>query len=173
MAVNKILGFGIISVFVGLIIKGAVNVAQAANAVDKLTYDLEDIKIKKIEYFSGFIPKGVIYSIDIQLNNPTAKELVITKPYITISIPDSLGKYTRVANTSEPGNVETKIRSNSNIKLNLDIEIRFLNVIPFLPNFVAYIISRLKGIKATQKVLVNATIDSMGITIPIDKVMEI
>lgn len=170
---KKVFGLGILAVIAGFLIKGVVNATQAANAVDKLTFDLEGVKIKEIKYFTGVIPKGVVYVIDFQLNNPTAKELIITKPYVTISIPDSTGKYSRIANTSEPGDVETKIRANSNIKLSLDIEVRFLNVIPFLPNFVGYIIDRLKGIKATQKVLINATIDSMGITIPIDKVIEI
>lgn len=172
-SITKIaLGFG--TAIAGFfLIKKLVNVGEASNTAEKLTYDIEGVKIKKIEYFSGLIPKGVIYTFDLQLNNPTSKELIISKLYIKVSLPDGKGSYSRVANTSEASVAETKIKANANTRLSLDIEMRFANALPFLPNIISYVIGRLRGIKASQKVLVNATIDSMGITIPIDKVMEI
>jgi hypothetical protein len=150
-----------------------VHATQAANAADKLAVDINNFKIKEILKKGGFIPVGVIYTIDIQINNPTSKELTISQLYINLSIKNKQGTLDRIANTSVPSAKEITIKASGQTILSHDIEIRFANVAGIIPNFIGYIINRLRGAKSTQQVLADISLDSMGLTIPSQEVINI
>lgn len=161
----KFIGLGVFAAFIGIVVNAAVKTAQASNTAEKLTIDYDGLKIKKVEYFAGFIPKGVIYSIYLKLNNPTNNELQVTNPYITLSIAGQNGASQRIANTQEASSTPILIKANANTKVDHDVEIRLANVLPHIPQFVDYVISRLRGQKATIKVIADISIEALGATI--------
>ena len=164
------IGFALAIIGVGAF---AVHAIQSANAADKLAIDINNFKIKEILKKGGFIPVAVIYTIDFQINNPTSKALSISQLYITLSIKNKQGTLDRIANTSVPSAKETSIKANGQTILSHDIEIRFANVVGILPNFIGYIIDRLRGGKSTQQVIADISLDSMGLTIPSQEVINI
>lgn len=150
-----------------------VHATQAANAADKLAVDINNFKIKEILKKGGLLPVGVIYTIDLQINNPTSKELTISQLYITLSIKNKQGTLDRIANTSVPSAKEITIKANDQTPLSHDIEIRFANVAGKIPDFIGYIINRLRGAKSTQQVLADISLDAMGLTIPSQEVINL
>ena len=160
--------FGTLGVFGAIAVNAALKVA---NTADQLLVDFDDIQIKKITY-SGWRPKGVIYTIKIALNNPTGNPLKVSNAFITFSI-DASGSQTRIANTPTSNSKELEIKPYKVTILPLEIEIEFFKAAMFLPKFVDYIIQRLRGSNATQRVLATGSIDSKGITIPFSKTLSI
>ena len=167
----KIIVIGAGAATASLVIYKVVKGANSANTADKLAYDIQSGKIKEVKYLAGVVPKSLVQTINLQLKNPTSNELTIKNLALTVSIPDSKGGYTHIASIAQPS--ETTIKPNANSTLSLDAEMPFIDMIKVLPNFIDYAINRMKGIKATQKILVSGTVDSMGFTVPLNKVITI
>ena len=152
---------------------GAVKATKSANTADKLDYDINGFTLKEVKKNPLGIPTSLIYTIDLKLNNPTDQDLVISKPYIKVSVKKANGLISKLANTEIPADTETNIRAKSSTDLKHDVEIRILNAAALIPNFLQYIIDRLRGEKATQQVIVDATLDTMGLTIPVQKIVNL
>lgn len=161
------LGFGLLAtaIFAG------VNAAESSNAAEKLSFDIDGVAVKEI-LKRGILPVGVVYTFSIQVTNPTSKSLSISKLNIALSIKNKLRKLSRIGN-SVPTSDEQTFAGNSRSVLKHDIEIRFANVLPVLPNFVGYVIDRLRGEKSTQQAIADITVDSMGITIPLTETIAL
>lgn len=119
------------------------------------------------------IPTSLVYTISLKINNPTDQDLVITKPYIRLSVKKANGTLAKIANTAIPEATELNIKAKTTTNVHHDIEFQILNVVKVLPNFLEYIIGRLKGEKSTQQIIADATLDAMGLTIPIQKVIAL
>lgn len=119
------------------------------------------------------IPTSLIYTLSLKINNPTDQDLVITNPYIKISVKKNDGTLAKLANTAISSANGLNIKANSTSSVHHDIEFQIINVAKIIPNFLEYIIGRLKGEKSTQKIIADATLDAMGLTIPIQKVINL
>lgn len=161
---------------VGLLSAGAyygIKGTKLSHAVDKLDYDIDAFTLKSIKKNPLGIPTSLIYTVSLKLNNPTDQDLVITKPYFTLSVKKADGSLAKVFNTDTPDNITTNIKSKASTIVKHDIELRLLNVVPVIPNFIQYILGRITGTKSTQQVVIDVLLDSSGITIPIKKVVNL
>lgn len=176
---------------------------NVSNAADKLDYDIDEFYLKSVKQntlgavaendnraemlailerlqsgMSGLglslkIPTSLIYTISLNVNNPSGQDIKITKPYITVFIKKANGKLASIAKTAIPEGIETTIKAKSRTNIKHDVEINIASVALLIPDFLQYIIGRLKGEKATKQIIVNATLDAMGLTIPIQKIVNL
>jgi hypothetical protein len=162
------LGLGLLSAA----IYGAVHATQSASAAEKLSFDLDGVAVKEVLKKGGIVPIGVVYTFAIQVTNPSSKSLSISKLNIALSIKNKKGELSRIGN-SVPTSDEKIFSGNSRSVLKHDIELRFANVLPVLPNFVSYVIDRLRGAKSSQQAIADISVDSMGITIPLTETIAL
>lgn len=141
---------------------------KLSNAVDKLDGDIDAFTLKEIKKNGIGIPTSIIYTISLKLNNPTSQDIVISKPYITISLKKSDGTLTKIFNTTIPDASITNIKSKASTNLKHDVELDVLTVAPKAPNFLYNLIARNK-----QELVIDALVDSNGITFPIRKTVSI
>lgn len=171
-SISKILvGTALFSALTYGVVK-AVKVVKTSNAADKLDYDIDGFTLKHVNRNGIGLPVSLIYTISLKLNNPTDQDLVISKPYIKLSIKKALTLY-KIANTSIPENTQINIKAKQSTQFKHDVEIRITNLLPVLPNALQYILSRISGSKSTQSIIADCTLDSMGITIPIQKTIAL
>lgn len=165
--IGATLGLGLLAT----LFYAGVHATQSADAAEKLSFDIDSVSVKEI-LKRGILPIGVVYTFAIQVANPTSKSLSISNLNIALSIKNKKGELSRIG-SSVPSSEEKTFAGNSRTVLKHDIEIRFANVLPVLPNFVGYVISRLRGAKSTQQAIADISVDSMGITIPLTEVIAI
>lgn len=161
---------------VGLLSAGAyfgIKSTKLSHAVDKLDYDIDAFTLKSVKKNPLGIPTSLIYTVSLKLNNPTDQDLVITKPYFTLSVKKADGSLAKVFNTDTPDNITTNIKSKASTIVKHDIELRLLNVVPVIPNLIQYVLSRVSGTKSTQQVVIDVLLDSSGITFPIQKIVNL
>ncbi len=161
-----VIGGGIVS---GLVY-GAVNATESANTAESLSFDIDSVSVKEI-LKRGILPVGVIYTFAIQVTNPTSKTLSISKLNVMLSIKNK-GALSKIA-SSLPSTQEQEFSANKQVVIKHDIEVRFANVLPVLPNFVSYVIDRLRGAKSTQQAIADIKVDSMGLTIPLTQTIAL
>lgn len=167
---GKITILGLVGV--GLFAAGkALTATKTMDAAEKLVTDINGIKIKEI-LKSGLFPIGVIYTINLQINNPSETDIEISKLFITLSAKTKTG-LARIANTSVPSGEIKNIKGNSKTLLSQDIEIRFANVAGIIPDFAGYIVGRLRGSKSTQQIIADVSVDALGLTIPTRQVINL
>lgn len=164
---------GIAAVLIGGAAFGIVNVVKAANAADKLDIDVDAFTLKEVKKNPLGIPTALIYTVGLKLNNPTDKDLVIGKPYIKLSVKKADGTLAKIANTETPEAIETNIKAKSSTSLKHDLELRIFNVATVIPNFVQYIIGRLRGEKSTQQAIADVTLESMGLTLSAQQIINL
>jgi hypothetical protein len=162
---GKVVGGIFAATLFGSLIYAGVHASNASNTADKLTYDIDGVGVKEL-LKSGILPTGVIYTFTFKVTNPTSTPLTISNLDVILSIRKKNGEIARIAN-SQPSAEEQTIAANGQTKIKHDIEVRFANVLPVLPNFLTYVIGRLRGGKSTQEVIADISVDSMGLTIPI------
>lgn len=151
---------------------GANKALSSANAADKLSIDVDGFAIKEILRKGGIVPLGVVYTITLQLTNPTAKELAVSELNVILKVKTKKGELKQIA-VSVPSGQETIIGAHKQTQLKHDIEVRFANVVPILPNFVNYVIDRLRGEKSSQQIIADISLQSMGLTIPLQQIINI
>lgn len=150
-----------------------VRAAKTLDAADKLDYDVDAFTLKEIKKNPIGIPTSLIYTITLKINNPTDQDLIITKPYFKLSVKKADGSLAKIFNTNTPDSTETNIKSKSSTLVKHDIELRVLNVAPVLPNLFKYIAAKATGQKGTQTVVLDVTLDSLGLTIPMQTIIKL
>lgn len=141
---------------------------KSYHAIDKLDYDIDGFTLKEIKKNPIGIPTSLVYTISLKLNNPTDQDLVISKPYFTISIKKPDGSLAKIFNTATPDSTITNIKAKASTILKHDIELQVSNVAPVIPGFLMNLLARTK-----QQIVVDALIDSSGITFPIQQIISI
>ncbi|GEM_PF-4828758 len=152
---------------------GAVKAQKTLNAADKLDYDFDAFTLKEIKKNPLGIPTSLIYTITLKINNPTDQDLIFSKPYFKLSVKKADGSLAKIFNTNTPDPTEINIKSKSSTILKHDIELRALNIAPVLPNFFQYIAAKAKGVKGTQTIVADVTLDSLGLTIPMQTIIKL
>ena len=168
-AIKYIIGGGLLT---GAIF-GIVNLTKSANAATKLDIDVDAFSLKETKKNPFGIPTTLIYTVKLKINNPTDKALTIGKPYIKLFVKKADGSLAKIANTETPEGADTTIKAKASTLLSHDIEIRLQNAIAVLPNFITYIIGRIRGDKSTQKAVADITIDAMGTTFSTQEVINL
>lgn len=152
---------------------GVVKAVKSSNAADKLDYDIDAFTLKKVNRNNIGAPIGLIYTIALKLNNPTDQDLIISKPYIKLSVKKN-GTLKKIANTNIPEDLQINIKGKFTTDFKHDIEVRLSNLIGVMPNAINYVFDRINGDKkATQHIVADVTLDSLGITIPIQKTIAL
>ena len=169
---SNALKIGIAAALVGGIY-AFVNATKTANAAEKLDADIDAFSLKEVKKNPFGIPTSLIYTVGLKINNPTDKDLIIGKPYIKLSVKKSDGSLAKIANTETPEDKETNIKAKSSTSLSHDLELRLFNVATVIPNFIQYIIGRLRGDKSTQSAIADVTLEAMGLTISTQKVINL
>ena len=159
-AVPILLGTGAVAVLVF----GVVHLAKTSNTAGKIDINLENFGIKS-QGLKGAdlgklkIPDTVVFKADVKVNNPTDADLVISKPYLKVFYN---GK--QIANsTASAETINLKAKDVSYIK-DLEVEFHALDVLPIMPDFLKYVISRFAGNPSTRKVKIDMLVDANGIT---------
>lgn len=166
----------VITAIVGTLSFGAyklLNITKTANTADKLDSEIDGFTLKEVKKNPLGIPTALIYTVSLKINNPTDQDLVISKPYIKISVKKADGSLAKVANTAIPEATETNIKAKSSTNLQHDVEFRIINAAAVIPNFVQYVISRIRGIKSTQQAIADATFEVEGLTLSTQKIINL
>ncbi|MDO9186941.1 MAG: hypothetical protein Q7W13_13085 [Bacteroidia bacterium] len=174
-----IVGSALVSVIAGAIY-GVIKVTKVSDAADKLDIDFDGFTLKEMKSTSlsapfkiPSIPTSAVYTLSLKINNPTDQDIIISKPYVKVSLTKKDGTLAKLANTAIPEGAEIKIKSKSSTNVKHDIEFRLLNVVGIMPNFFQYILSRIRGEKSTQKVTIDATFEAMGVTLSTKQVVNL
>lgn len=147
--------------------------AKTANTADKLDYDVDAFTLKEIKKNPIGIPTSLFYTITLKINNPTDQDLIISKPYFKVSVRKMDGTLAKIFNTTTPDATETNIKAKSSTMIKHDIELRVLNVLPVVPNFIKYLIAKVTGAKPTITLVVDVTLESLGLTLPMQTIVKI
>lgn len=169
----KIIGLSTFGIFTGIAVNAAIKAAKASNTTEKLLIDISTINIKRIEYKAVVFPKSVVYNFVLRFINPTKDDLVISSPFVVLNVKDNKGQFSRIANSAQADNNQINLAAKANTNYTLELEVDFLKVIPFVKNFVDYIIDRLRGKKASIIAQANISVDVLGVTVSDDKIIQI
>ncbi len=156
----------------GLLIWGAPKVFKLkakSDASDKLVMDLEDVAIGNV-IKSGAIPSGIKYNIKFSIKNPSLEEISFENLYVKVSIKDSKGVYSQIADTVPDGK-GTTIPKQQSTKATLTAEVRFLNVITKAPDLATYLMNRARGKKASRDAKIEWTYTSEGFNLGDEKII--
>lgn len=145
-----------------LLLVGAVNVAKAANTAENITMVLDSFSLRS-KKLNGLgltvkIPK-IIFEAALTVHNPTGDDLVISKPYLKVFYndnPNPIGFSSASAKTYV-------LKAKQPTPLTVDIEFSADNVLPVMPDFLKYILDRIKGKKANRKVVIEMLASGNGI----------
>lgn len=148
---------------------------RKSNTASSLRIDLDRIGVKEVIKEGGSkllgallnLPIGIAYTFTFQVTNPTDEPITLDSIDTALSIKDKSGNLKRIGGSVPTGNQAKTFKANSREQLTHDVEIRFLNVLSLLPNFVSYAIGRLRGSKSTQQAVADIKVNSMGLTIPL------
>lgn len=118
---------------------------------DAINYHIENFNLKSqgLKGLGFTIPK-IVFKADIKADNPTDNDLVITHPYLKMYYNDKL------IGTSSTSSATTTIKAKDSTVINdVDVEFYANSVLPVMPDFIKYIVSRLAGAKAKRKLKVE------------------
>ena len=159
------------AITLALVIEKVIHGTQAADTAGKLDYGITGGKITKVNYVAGIIPTSVTIAPNLSIKNTSSNPLTFKNIFLNVSIPNSKGGFTKIASISQPA--ETTLKSGLSTILSPSIDIPFASVLTEIPTFIDYIIARLKGGSPTQDILIDGNIDSMGLTVPLNKTIKL
>ena len=163
---------GIATALISGAVYGIVHATKSANAASKLLLDIDSVHFAGTKK-SGSIPVGVVYNVKVKISNPTSTDIEASQPFIVISTKKKDGTLSRIANTSEPSNELLKIPAKKSIVVSHNLEVRTANTGAIASGIFQYISSRINGEKSTQKVVVDTTIDAMGLTFSTQEIINL
>lgn len=149
-----------------------ITAAKTTNAAGKLDYDVDSVSFKEFKKSFG-IKTGAVYTITLKVNNPSDQDIIISKMYLKVSFKKKDGSLAKIFNTNIPDANEINIKSNSSKIIKHDIELRALNMIGVSTNLFDYIKAKATGQKGTQELVLDVTLDSLGLTIPMQTIIKI
>ena len=138
---------------------GVIYAVKTSNTADKLNIVLDSFSLSK-QKLSGLgvsikIPK-IIFKADLTIHNPTKNDLTITKPYLKIFYKDNPIGF------SSASDATYTLKRNSSTPISVDVEFSAGNILPVMPDFLKYIVSRMAGKKSDRKVTIEMNVSGNG-----------
>ncbi len=162
--VRKVVITGLVA-GVGMGIYKVVKGTQIADAAGKFDIKLLAFTLKETKKNGIGLPTSFVYTAKLNINNPTVNDVTLSQPYIKVSVADSSGNFTEVANTAIPDGSELTIKAKKATELSHDIEIASSDILSQVPNFINIIASKITGSPSSTRAKVDFTAEALGITI--------